>query len=157
MDEDSVDRTITRPRATNPDFLGGFVAGEGCFTRGAPRAQFRFAVGLGAADRGMCDQLAGFLGVGRVALWARRKAHYDDEVIFSVVRTADLVQVVVPFMDAHLPPSHKRDQYFDWRADLFDYWDHTMRRRRTCTVEGCSRPQRARGVCRRHYYQRYGR
>jgi hypothetical protein len=38
------------------------------------------------------------------------------------------VEVVVPFMDEHLPPSHKRGQYLAWRAELVDYWEHRARR-----------------------------
>ncbi len=70
---------------------------------------------------------------------------------------ADLIEVVVPFMDEHLLSSHKRTQYLAWRADLLDYWEHKAKRRRPCTVDGCDEPRRARGLCRRHYYQRYRR
>jgi hypothetical protein len=105
----------------------------------------------------MCDDLFAFLGVGRVAVRARRQAHFDDEVTVAVARTADLAEVIVPFMDCHLPPSHKRDQFPAWRADLLAYWDTTMRRRRPCTIGGCSAPQRARGLCRSHYYEQYRR
>jgi hypothetical protein len=59
-------------------------------------------------------------------------------------------------MDEHLPDSHKRTQYLVWRAQLLDYWEHRARRRRPCTVAGCEQPQRAKGVCRHHYYERYG-
>jgi hypothetical protein len=68
----------------------------------------------------------------------------------------DLGEVVVPFMDEHLPPSHKREQYLVWRAQSLDYWEHRARRRRPCTIEGCAQPQRAKGVCRHHYFKRHG-
>src|SRR5262245_9938993 len=42
--------------------------------------------------------------------------HYDDEVQFTVQATRELVEVVVPFMDAHLPESYKREQYLEWRG-----------------------------------------
>lgn len=67
-----------------------------------------------------------------------------------------LVEVVVPFMDEHLPPAYKRQQYEAWRAQLFEYWESDTKRRRPCTVDGCEEPQRAKGVCRRHYYRQYG-
>jgi len=69
---------------------------------------------------------------------------------------ADLVEVVVPFMDEHLPPSHKREQYLVWREELLAYWETKAKRRRVCTVDGCDHPQRAKQVCRRHYYEAYG-
>jgi hypothetical protein len=69
----------------------------------------------------------------------------------------DHVEVIVPFMDQHLPPSHKREQYLAWRAQLLDYWDNHARRRRPCTIDGCDRPQRAKGLCRHHYFVEYRR
>ncbi len=133
------------------DFIGGFVAAEGCFTGHGDR-RFRFNVGLGASDGGVCELLHAVLGVGRVTRWARRKAHYDDEVQFTVQATRDLVEVVVPFMDAHLPPSYKREQYLEWRARLLDYWEHRFRRRKRCIVDDCDSPAKAYGLCRRHLW-----
>jgi len=101
----------------------------------------------------MCDLFHSFLSVGSVRTYPRRRAHYDDEVQFAVQSTRDLVEVVVPFMDAHLPPSHKREQYIDWRARLIDHWEHRARRRATCSVEACTNPAKAHGLCRRHLWQ----
>jgi hypothetical protein len=42
----------------------------------------------------------------------------------------DLVGIVAPFMDAHLPASYKRSQYLAWRAELLDAWEHRSRRPR---------------------------
>jgi hypothetical protein len=134
------------------EFLGGFVAAEGCFTTGGPR-RFRFAVALGAVDASMCSVLHECLGVGHVSTYARRKPHHDDEVTFYVVSTRVLVEVVVPFMDAHLPESRKRTQYLDWRARLLDHWEHRARRRATCTFDGCAAPAKAYGLCRPHLWQ----
>ena len=96
------------------------------------------------------------LGVGRLVWSPRRQPHYDDEVTFVVRRLRDLVEVVVPFMDEHLPASYKREQYLSWRAALLDHWEHGARRPRSCTQPGCDEPRRARGLCRRHYYAVYG-
>jgi hypothetical protein len=110
------------------NYLAGFVAAEGTFTRAivdggvnGPRQTFTFAIALGASDREMCELLRAFLGVGRVRWYPRRKAHYDDEVVYSVRAFRDLIDVVVPFMDEHLPPSHKRVQYEAWRTELLAY------------------------------------
>lgn len=111
------------------DFLAGVVAAEGTFTAavdgmrvdGSPRRSFTFAVALGAVDVVTVDLLRDVLGVGRVRHHPRRKAHYDDEVVFAVRALRELVDVVVPFMDAHLPASYKRMQYEAWRAELVGY------------------------------------
>lgn len=99
----------------------------------------------------MCDLLRLLLGVGSITFFARRQSHYDDEVTYIVQAMGDLVEVVVPFMDEHLPPSYKRQQYEAWRTKLLQRWETGALRGRPCTVEGCDEPQRAKGVCRRHY------
>jgi hypothetical protein len=137
-------------------FLGGFVAGEGCFSGSADGRRFIFEVGLGSTDQGMCEVFQVFLGVGCVREYPRRQQHYDDEVTYSVQSIRSLIEVVVPFMDEHLPPSYKREQYLEWRARLLDYWEHKAKRVRPCTVEGCESPRRAHGLCRHHLYEVYG-
>jgi hypothetical protein len=139
--------------------IAGFVAAEGTFTGHATptRRRFSFAVALGARDRASRDLLHEFFGCGTVHWSPRRKPHYDDEVAFAVQKLRDLVEVVVPFMDRHLPPCHKRTQYEAWRAELLHHWEHDARRRRPCTVDGCTAPQRAKGLCRRHYYEAHRR
>jgi hypothetical protein len=56
-------------------------------------------------------------------------------------------------MDEHLPASYKRVQYLDWRARLFEYWEHDAKRVRPCSVEGCDAPRRAHGYCRHHLWE----
>jgi hypothetical protein len=141
-----------RPATEIADFLGGFTAAEGTFGRSGTR--FRFAICLGAADRGMCELFAAYLGVGHITTSPRRKPHYDDEVTFAIQSLRELVNFVVPFMDEHLPESYKRKQYLSWRANLLDYVENKARKpRRQCTVDGCDLPARAHGLCRRHLWQ----
>jgi hypothetical protein len=138
-------------------FAAGFAVAEGSFVHDVRRRRFVFSVGLGATDIVTCELLRDFFGVGALVHHARRKPHYDDEVTFVVRRLRDLVEVVVPFMDEHLPPSYKREQYVAWRAALLEHWEHHARRVRPCTVAGCERPRRAKGLCRHHYYEAFGR
>jgi hypothetical protein len=138
-------------------YIGGFVAAEGTFIARPWDGGFAFAIALGANDHEMVELLHEFLGCGRVTWRRRRKDHYDDEVTFVVRRMKDLVEVVIPFMDEHLPPSYKRQQFEPWRAEVLEYWDTGVRRRRGCTVEGCEVPQRAKGLCRHHYYEEFRR
>ena len=148
----------TVPPATDvASFVGGFVAAEGSFTISGEPSSFTFAIGLGALDRGMCQLVQELLGVGHITEFARRKAHYDDEAAIVVRALPELIDVVVPFMDEHLPPSYKRLQYEAWRTALLEYWEHHAKRVRPCTIEGCDRPRRAKGLCRSHYYDAYRR
>ncbi|MEX2659689.1 MAG: hypothetical protein WD232_08325 [Acidimicrobiales bacterium] len=133
------------------------MTAEGHFGVSETGVRFRLAVGLAATDAMSCHLLSDLLGVGTITRSTRRKLHYDDEVSWQVQSVRDLVEVVVPFMDEHLPPSHKRDQYLAWRAALLEYWEHGMRRRRPCRRDGCEEPSRCKGLCRRHYYAAYGR
>lgn len=127
-------RTTTERPATDvlATWIAGFVAAEGsfCATSTPTHRRFLFQVGLGAEDTTTCELLRAFFGVGRLVPYARRQPHYDDEVAFVVTRLRDLVEVVLPFMDEHLPPSYKRIQYEAWRAALLSYWQHDARRQR---------------------------
>ena len=142
--------------ATDAPYIGGFVAAEGTFTHRRKNSSFAFAIGLGAVDAASLEFVHRVLGCGRFVYHSRRKPHYDDEMAFVVSRLADLVNVVVPFMDEHLPPSYKREQFLAWRAELFAYWDHEAKRVRPCSVDGCDQPRRAHGMCRRHLYAQRG-
>ncbi len=44
-----------------------------------------------------------------------------------------------------------------WRTALLEYWEHHAKRVRPCTIEGCERSRRAKGLCRSHYYDAYRR
>jgi hypothetical protein len=134
--------------------IGGFVAAEGCFDTNGRR--FRFSVGLGATDAGMCLLLREFLACGTIMWFPRRKPHYDDECSFAIQSLKDHLEVTIPFMDEHLPPSYKREQHLEWRDQLLDYWEHRAKRVRGCSIDGCDRPRRARGLCRRHLYAIHG-
>jgi hypothetical protein len=135
-------------------FLGGFVAVEGSFVVSGGR--FTFRVGLGAADSGTCTLFRELFGCGSIHQSPRRKPHYDDECSFVVQSLKDHVEVTIPFMDEHLPPSYKREQYLAWRERLLDYWEHRAKRVRSCSVAGCERPRRAHGLCRHHLYRHRG-
>lgn len=111
---------------------------------------------MAGIDHGMVEFAAEVLGVGRVYSYPRRQPHFHDESIFAVRPIRELAEVVVPFMDVHLPPSKKRQQYLAWREQLLAHWEHDARRRRECTVEGCSKLQRGKGLCRHHYYREFG-
>lgn len=136
-------------------YLGGFAAAEGHFARAGNHFAFRVAVAV--VDREMCILYRDALGAGRVYGVARRVERHQDVAVYAVQALPDLVSVVVPFMDEFLPPSHKRQQYEVWRAQLLTYWNTAARRVRDCTADDCTEPRRAKGLCRHHYFERYRR
>lgn len=92
----------SRPRARSSGTAGRFV----------------FKVELADDDRVTCDLLRTFLGVGTVRWYPRRAERFKDVVVYALSARADLVDRVIPFMDSHLPPCHKRQQYDVWRDAL---------------------------------------
>jgi hypothetical protein len=142
-----------RPVTELADAIGGFVAAEGCFVSSSERGlpSFAFAVALGARDASACHLLHAYFGCGTVHAYPRRSPGFDDEVRFQVRRFADLRNVIVPFMDEHLPPSRKRDQFDAWREALLADAPRRSAPPRSCLVDGCTRPHRAKGLCNTHY------
>ena len=117
-------------------YLSGVVVAEGCFTKTGDPPKFTFSVGLGAADAGTCTLLQEFFAVGHIVSSPRRQPHFDDEVTFQVRKLADLVGVIVAFMDEHLPSSYKRVQYRAWRVEVLEAWRLRWARRH----QGVGRP-----------------
>lgn len=136
-------------------WVGGFVAAEGSFTvhRFGRVKKFVFKVELGGRDPEPVALIQRFMKVGRIEKFARRRAHYDDVIRYVLPSLGDQVRVVIPFMDEHLPPSYKRQQYLAWREELVEYWEHQAKRVRPCTVEACETPRRAHGMCRKHLHE----
>ena len=114
-------------------YLSGVVVAEGCFTKTGDPPKFNFSVGLGAADAGTCTLLQAFFAVGHIFSSPRRRPHFDDEVAFQVRKLADLVGVIVPFMDEHLPNSYKHMQYRTSRVEVLNAWNLRSARRRQIT------------------------
>ena len=111
----------TRFDVMRPEFVAGFVVAEGCFVRTGSPPRHAFTIGLGAADADLCEALWRFFGVGNVYRYPPRRAGHDGTAIFTVQRRRDLLDVIVPFFDASLPPSRKLDQFTHWRASLWGY------------------------------------
>jgi LAGLIDADG endonuclease len=150
--------------------LAGVVAGEGSFSShdrgvafvrdGSPRRRFVFAVSMAARDRPLLEQLQRTLGCGLLGDRPARKPGWLPTTEFTVSVERDLVKRVIPFMERFLFPCAKRVQFERWRDDLIAYRrDRPSQYGRgpsMCSVPGCGRTVRGRGVCRVHYYRLTG-
>jgi hypothetical protein len=150
-------------------FLGGYVAGEGCFTSsavrppyrdGSERRRFVFAVSVAACDLEVLRALHELVGGGSLRVRPPRRDGWQPTATFAVSSNRMHLRTTLPFADRYLLPSAKRDQYLCWRAELLAHLEaHPSRWGRgpsTCRVPGCDRPVRGRGLCRSHYYRATG-
>lgn len=113
-------------RLITPDWIVGFVDGEGCFSIGFVRQPDRegrrgyrtgyqvnhdFVVPQGARSVQVLYELRGFFGVGAVYANRRRDNHREHMYAYTVHRRADLLEVIVPFFQQHPLRSSKRDDF----------------------------------------------
>jgi hypothetical protein len=104
----------------------GFVDGEGCFSIGFVRQPDRtsrkgyktgyqvvhsFVVTQGARSASCLQELRDFFGVGTVGVNRRHDNHKEHLHRYSVVRRADLLDVIVPFFSEHPLRSSKRGDF----------------------------------------------
>ncbi len=149
--------------------LGGFVAGEGCFTvsrtgsklgDGSDRPRFSFQVAIASRDRAMLEALRTALGCGSIRDSPTVKPHWQPTSALTVNSHRAHRSCTIPFMDRYLLPCGKRRQFEAWRADLDEYERlHPNRYGKgpsPCSEPGCHKPVRGRGLCRSHYYRATG-
>jgi hypothetical protein len=101
-----------------------------------------------------------YLGVGSVRRKPARQPHHQPISEFSVTSMRQHRQATIPFAETFLPASAKREQFERWRAALQQYQSASSSRwgrgQSLCSVTGCERPVRGRGLCRSHYYRATG-
>ncbi len=148
--------------------LGGFVAGEGCFytaplpafADGSRRRRFVFQVTVARRDRALLEELRSFLGYGSIADRRARRPEHQPTTTFSVASFRAHREATIPFAERYLLPSAKRDQFERWRGEMEEYLEAHPSRwglgPSPCSVPGCGKPVRGRGLCRAHYYRATG-
>lgn len=150
--------------------LGGFVAGEGCFSSRTierrppgttPRMRFTFTVTVAARDRCLVGALHEHLGVGGVYEGEPRRPGWQPTVSLQVTALADHLAATIPFAERFLHPAgHKYRQYRSWHDRLHEYRrgeaERAASRPTTCSTPDCGRPIRARGLCRGCYWRATG-
>jgi hypothetical protein len=147
--------------------LGGFVAGEGCFSvsrrgqnfvrDGSPRLRFRFGVAVASRDRPLLETLAMFLGTGTIREHPPAEVHHQPTSVFEIASARRHHAVTIPFAETFLLPCRKREQFERWRSRLVEYEANRPsqygRGPSRCSMPDCGKPVRGRGLCRSHYYR----
>jgi hypothetical protein len=142
--------------------LGGFVAGEGSFivttgarlVDGSPRMRWVFDVSVARRDQHLLVALQALLGVGSVYERPARRPERQPISSFTVSSRKAHRERVIPFGEQFLLPCAKRRQFKLWRDSLYHYESVTPARTRSqCSIDGCDRLVRGRGLCRQHYYR----
>lgn len=112
-------------------FIAGYIAGEGCFsvTDHGTYKQFVFIVGVAEDELGMLEAMKERFGVGTITDRAPSDIGKKPVKIYRIGSYRDLWFHVVPFIDAvGLGPTHKAEQYAEWRAELEAYVTSEKRR-----------------------------
>ncbi len=149
--------------------LAGFVAGEGSFivtTRqpphkdGTPRLRFVFQVAIADRDLALLERLREALGFGSIHLHQPKARHHQRQAILTIASVKAHRASTIPFFERILLPSAKRRQFELWR-DALELWDSQRpsqygKGSSACSVDGCEKPVRGRGLCRSHYYRATG-
>jgi hypothetical protein len=124
---------------------------------GSPRRRFVFSLTMAVRDRPLVEQLRTFLGCGSIRVAKPGKPHHQPTAVLTVASERQHLEFVIPFSEQYLLPCAKRNQFERWRDELLAYRrDRPSRYGRglsICSVPGCGRPVRGRGVCRIHYYR----
>lgn len=96
---------ISLKKIDNPNWLAGFVDGEGCFsvetsTTRANQAFYtiiKFSVSQHVRDEALLTQFINYLGCGRIVKMSKR----PDSVIFVVSKFRDVKEKIIPFFNKY--------------------------------------------------------
>jgi hypothetical protein len=111
----------------------------------------------GGRDRHLLAALQMVLGAGSIYDRRPQRVHWQPTSSFVIASRKMHRERVIPFVDRFLLPCAKRRQYELWRDALYHYESvNPPRARSLCSVDGCERFVRGRGLCRSHYYRATG-
>lgn len=108
----------------NPDYIVGFVDGEGCFSVTISqhrtlkrRLEVRplFEIELREDDREILDRLQYTFQCGSVYHLTYRRYDWAPHVKYKVSKIHDLTNIIIPFFDRYHLQAKKRKQYLLFR------------------------------------------
>jgi hypothetical protein len=113
-----IERPIINTKTiADPHWITGFVSGEGNFdvniTRSTHklgyRAQLRFRISQHERDIKLMENIAKYLGSGKIYKYPNKSA-----VSLTIVKLSDLINIVIPFFNKNSLLGVKLFDYLDW-------------------------------------------
>jgi hypothetical protein len=114
-------RDNQQERELTPEYLAGFIDGEGCFSVSIhPHDSSRwgwlidpdFTINQHRQSRGLLERIQRFFGCGKIYL---KSPHKSDVLTYVVYSRRSIYEKIIPFLDAHPLISHKRHDYEKFR------------------------------------------
>ena len=103
-------------------WIGGFIAGEGCF--GIYKNKNRkgnkniiFALEVHIRDKEIIKLIQKTIGCGNIFIRSERKA-----IRFYIGGRQDITNLLIPFCDKYIIGSYKQKQYIIWRNKVNKYY-----------------------------------
>jgi len=108
-------------RLLTPDYLAGFIDGEGCFSVSIhpnPNAKFGwlidpdFTINQHRQSRELLESIRRFFGCGKIY---EKSPNKSNVLTFTVYGRKMILEKVIPFLDVHPVISNKRHDYAKFR------------------------------------------
>ena len=114
-------RDNQQERVLTPEYLAGFIDGEGCFSVSIhPHSNARwgwvidpdFTINQHRQSRELLERIQRFFGCGRIYSKSPDKSNVLTYVVYS---RRSILEKIIPFLDTHPLISHKRYDYEKFR------------------------------------------
>ena len=125
----SMPKTKEQTLHISPDYIVGFVDGEGCFCisiakhktlRRKAEVRLLFEIELKEDDHAVLQAIQKTLGCGNIyRLEYQRYAQWKPHVKLKVSNIKDIVEHIIPFFDKHPLQAKKRKDYLLFRKVAF--------------------------------------
>ena len=108
-------------RLLTPEYLAGFIDGEGCFSVSIhpnPNAKFGwlidpdFTINQHRQSRELLESIRRFFGCGKIY---EKSPNKSNVLTFTVYGRRTILEKIIPFLDAHPIISNKRHDYAKFR------------------------------------------
>ncbi len=130
-----MNREYQQARMLTPEYLAGFIDGEGCFSVSIhPQIGSKwgwlidpdFTINQHKQSRELLESIQKFLGCGKIYAKSPKKSNVLTLVVYS---RRTIFEKIIPFLDSHPPISNKRHDYAKFRevvVRLMNKEHHTL-------------------------------